>query len=95
MNVHPDRPKFMGRAGQRIAFIFDPDGNSIELMEIPPESAIYRERITQSTPLEQFKLFKGVQSAAPGYLNEHVFRSKIGTYFIQNVWSEFGSIEQD
>jgi hypothetical protein len=44
MNVHPDRPKFMGRAGQRIAFIFDPDGNSIELMEIPPESAIYRER---------------------------------------------------
>jgi hypothetical protein len=34
----------MGRAGQRIAFIFDPDGNSIELMEIPPESAIYRER---------------------------------------------------
>jgi len=37
MNVHPDRPKFMGRVGQRIAFIFDPDGNSIELIEIPPE----------------------------------------------------------
>lgn len=42
MNVHPDR-RFIGRAGQRIAFISDPDGNSIELMEIPPESAIYRE----------------------------------------------------
>ena len=42
MNVQPDR-KFIGRAQQRIAFISDPDGNSIELMEIPPESAIYRE----------------------------------------------------
>ena len=42
MNVHPDR-RFTGRALQRIAFISDPDGNSIELMEIPPESAIYRE----------------------------------------------------
>ncbi|MGE5217975.1 MAG: VOC family protein [Chloroflexota bacterium] len=41
MNVKPER-KFIGRAQQRIAFISDPDGNSIELMEIPPESEIYR-----------------------------------------------------
>jgi catechol 2,3-dioxygenase-like lactoylglutathione lyase family enzyme len=41
MNVKPER-KFIGRAKQRIAFISDPDGNSIELMEIPPESEIYR-----------------------------------------------------
>ena len=43
MNVHPDRPRFIGRAQQRIAFISDPDGNVIELMEVPPESEIYRE----------------------------------------------------
>lgn len=42
MEVKPER-KFVGRANQRIAFISDPDGNSIELMEIPPESAIYRD----------------------------------------------------
>jgi catechol 2,3-dioxygenase-like lactoylglutathione lyase family enzyme len=41
MNVKPER-KFIGRAKQRIAFVSDPDGNSIELMEIPPESEIYR-----------------------------------------------------
>jgi len=41
MNVKPER-KFIGRAKQHIAFISDPDGNSIELMEIPPESEIYR-----------------------------------------------------
>jgi lactoylglutathione lyase len=41
MNVKPER-KFIGRAKQRIAFISDPDGNSIEIMEIPPESEIYR-----------------------------------------------------
>jgi len=41
MNVKPER-KFLGRAKQRIAFISDPDGNSIELMEIPPESEIFR-----------------------------------------------------
>ena len=41
MNVQPER-KFIGRAKQRIAFVSDPDGNSIELMEIPPESEIYR-----------------------------------------------------
>ena len=43
MNVQPDRGPFIGRARQRIAFISDPDGNVIELMEIPPESEIYRE----------------------------------------------------
>jgi len=42
INVKPNR-KFIGRAEQRIAFISDPDGNSIELMQIPPASAIYRE----------------------------------------------------
>jgi len=41
MNIKLDR-KFIGRAKQRIAFVSDPDGNSIELMEIPPESEIYR-----------------------------------------------------
>ena len=41
MNIKPER-KFIGRAKQRIAFISDPDSNSIELMEIPPESEIYR-----------------------------------------------------
>lgn len=40
MNIKPER-KFIGRAKQRIAFVSDPDGNSIELMEIPPESGIY------------------------------------------------------
>ena len=40
MNIKPER-KFIGRAKQRIAFVSDPDGNSIELMEIPPESEIY------------------------------------------------------
>ncbi len=42
MNVKPQR-KFIGRAEQRIAFINDPDGNSIELMQIPPQSPIYRD----------------------------------------------------
>jgi lactoylglutathione lyase len=41
INVKPER-QFIGRAQQRIAFISDPDGNNIELMEIPPESAIFR-----------------------------------------------------
>ena len=43
MNVYPDRPPRAGRAHYRITFISDPDGNVIELMEISPESAIYRE----------------------------------------------------
>ena len=42
MNIKLDR-KFIGRAKQRIAFVSDPDGNSIELMEIPPGSEIYRD----------------------------------------------------
>jgi len=42
MNVMPER-KFIGRAGQHIAFISDPDGNSIELMQIPPGSALHRD----------------------------------------------------
>ena len=41
LNIKPER-NFIGRAKQRIAFISDPDGNSIEVMEIPPESEIYR-----------------------------------------------------
>ena len=41
MNIKPER-KIIGRAKQHIAFVSDPDGNSIELMEIPPESEIYR-----------------------------------------------------
>jgi len=43
MNVRPDRGPFIGRAKQQIAFISDPDGNSIELMQIPPESPLYRD----------------------------------------------------
>ena len=42
MDIKLDR-KFIGRAKQRIAFVSDPDGNSIKLMEIPPESEIYRD----------------------------------------------------
>jgi lactoylglutathione lyase len=41
MNVPSDRPVREGRAHYRIAFIADPDGNVIELMEIRPESAIF------------------------------------------------------
>jgi lactoylglutathione lyase len=43
MNVYPTRPARTGRAHYRIAFIADPDGNVIELMEIAPESEIYCE----------------------------------------------------
>ena len=42
MNVQPHRPAREGRSHYRIAFINDPDGNLIELMQIRPESAIYR-----------------------------------------------------
>jgi catechol 2,3-dioxygenase-like lactoylglutathione lyase family enzyme len=42
MNVHPERPVREGRSHYRIAFVADPDGNVIELMEIRPQSAIYR-----------------------------------------------------
>lgn len=42
MNVKPER-KFIGRAEQQIAFIRDPDGNLIELMQIPRQSPLYRD----------------------------------------------------
>jgi hypothetical protein len=42
MDVKPDRGPFTGRAGHQIAFISDPDANLIELMQIPPDSPIYR-----------------------------------------------------
>lgn len=43
INVHPHRGPFDGRAQYRIAFISDPDGNIIELMQIERGSPIYRE----------------------------------------------------
>ena len=43
MNVLPHRPVREGRSHYLIAFISDPDGNVIELMQIAPQSAIYRE----------------------------------------------------
>ncbi len=43
LRIAPATPPRTGRAGQRLAFIADPDGNRIELMEIPPGSPIYRE----------------------------------------------------
>ena len=43
LGVHPNRGPFIGRARQPIAFIADPDGNIIELMQIPRESPLYRE----------------------------------------------------
>jgi catechol 2,3-dioxygenase-like lactoylglutathione lyase family enzyme len=43
VDVHPHRGPFAGRANYRIAFISDPDGNIIELMQIQPDSPIYRE----------------------------------------------------
>lgn len=42
LGVRPAVAARTGRAGQRLAFVEDPDGNRIELMEIPPESPIYR-----------------------------------------------------
>lgn len=41
MNVFPERPPREGRANYLIAFINDPDGNPIELMQLRSESAIY------------------------------------------------------
>lgn len=42
LGITPAAPPRTGRAGQLLAFIADPDGNRIELMEIPPDSPIYR-----------------------------------------------------
>jgi catechol 2,3-dioxygenase-like lactoylglutathione lyase family enzyme len=43
MGVHPQRPPREGRSHYRIAFISDPDGSVIELMQIRPESANCRD----------------------------------------------------
>jgi lactoylglutathione lyase len=42
MGVVPANPPRTGRAGQTLAFISDPDGNRIELMEVPPGSPLFR-----------------------------------------------------
>jgi lactoylglutathione lyase len=42
LGVTPAAPARSGRAGQRLAFVADLDGNRIELMEIPPDSPLYR-----------------------------------------------------
>jgi lactoylglutathione lyase len=42
MDVYSERPAREGRSHYLIAFVADPDGNVIELMEIKPASAIYR-----------------------------------------------------
>ena len=42
LGVEPTMTPRVGRAGQKLTFIADPDGNRIELMEIPPGSPIYR-----------------------------------------------------
>jgi lactoylglutathione lyase len=42
LGVEPTMAPRVGRAGQRLTFIADPDGNRIELMEIPSTSPIYR-----------------------------------------------------
>ena len=42
MDVRPTVTPRTGGAGQRLAFVQDPDGNRIELMQIPPDSPIYR-----------------------------------------------------
>ena len=42
LGVEPLAAPRTGTAGQKLAFIKDPDGNRIELMEIPAGSKIYR-----------------------------------------------------
>src|SRR5687768_522317 len=42
LGVEPTMTPRTGRAGQKLTFIADPDGNRIELMEIPPHSPIHR-----------------------------------------------------
>ncbi len=42
LGVVPAEPPRVGRAGQRLAFVADPDGNRLELMAIPPDSSLYR-----------------------------------------------------
>jgi len=43
INANIVRPYSEGRAKQKVVFVADPDGNVIELMEIPPDSPIYRD----------------------------------------------------
>ena len=42
LDIQPTMTPRVGRAGQKLTFIADPDGNRIELMEIPPTSPIHR-----------------------------------------------------
>lgn len=42
LGVTPTAPPRTGRAGQILAFIFDPEGNQIELQEIPAGSVLDR-----------------------------------------------------
>jgi catechol 2,3-dioxygenase-like lactoylglutathione lyase family enzyme len=42
LGVTPAAPPRTGRAGQGLAFIADPDGNRLELIEVPPGSPLYR-----------------------------------------------------
>jgi lactoylglutathione lyase len=42
LGVDPTMTPRTGRAGQKLTFIADPDGNRIELMEIPSDSPIHR-----------------------------------------------------
>ncbi len=42
LGVTPTAPPRIGRAGQLLAFIFDPEGNQIELQEIPAGSVLNR-----------------------------------------------------
>jgi lactoylglutathione lyase len=42
LGVAPQAPPRTGRGGQKLAFVADPDGNRIELMEIPEGSPVPR-----------------------------------------------------
>jgi lactoylglutathione lyase len=42
LGVAPTMTPRVGRAGQKLTFIADLDGNRVELMEIPADSPIYR-----------------------------------------------------
>jgi lactoylglutathione lyase len=42
LGVAPAAPPRTGRGGQKLAFVADPDGNRIELMEIPADSPVPR-----------------------------------------------------
>lgn len=42
LGVEPVAAPRTGTAGQRLAFVSDPDGNRLELMEVPAGSPVYR-----------------------------------------------------